>query len=271
VGPGVSGWAAGDRVLIPAVLSCGRCSYCRAGRENLCDALVMLGNNVDGAYAEFVAVAARELIRVPPEIPLEQACVIADAVSTPYHAVTRRGRVRAGDVVAVVGCGGVGLNVVQCATVAGARVVAVDTNPQRLAVAERLGAWRTVNPRDVERVDKHVRGLTGAGVDVAFEAVGTPKTIELALSLLRRGGRLCIIGYSAETAVLPAARVMYYEFEIVGSLGCGAGEYPEILGLVAAGRLQLGPIVSGALPLARINEGFDRLRRGEGVRWVVTP
>ena len=271
VGAGVTGWTAGDRVLIPAVLSCGRCSYCRAGRENLCDEMVMLGNNVDGAYAEFVTVAARELIRVPPEIPLEQACVIADAVSTPYHAVTRRGRVRAGDVVAVVGCGGVGLNVVQCATVAGARVIAVDTNPQRLAVAERLGAWRTVNPREMERVDKHVRGFTAAGVDVAFEAVGTPKTIELALSLLRRGGRLCVIGYSAETAVLPAARVMYYELEIVGSLGCGAGEYPEILGLVAAGRLQLGPIVSGAIPLARINEGFDRLRRGEGVRWVVTP
>jgi 6-hydroxycyclohex-1-ene-1-carbonyl-CoA dehydrogenase len=271
LGSGVSGWAPGDRVLIPSVLSCGRCGYCRAGRENLCDVLVMLGNNVDGAYAEFVAVAARELIRVPQGIPLEQACVIADAVSSPYHAVKRRGRVRAGDVVAVVGCGGIGLNAVQCAAVSGARVIAVDPNPQRLAIAEQLGAWRTVNPREVGRVDKHVRTFTTAGVDVAFEAVGSPPTIEMALSLLRRGGRLCIIGYSAETAILPAARVMYYELEIVGSLGCGAGEYPEILGLVAAGRLQLGPIVSGTIPLERINEGFDRLRRGEGVRWVVTP
>jgi 6-hydroxycyclohex-1-ene-1-carbonyl-CoA dehydrogenase len=269
--PGATGRAVGDRVLVPSVLSCGRCGYCRQGRENLCESMVMPGNNIDGAFAEYVVVPARELIPLPASLPLERACVIADALSTPFHAVTRRARVRAGDTVAVVGCGGVGLNVVQCATVAGARVVAIDTNAARLEVATALGAWRTVNPREVERVDKHVRQLTGAGVDVAFEAVGTPKTIELAFGLLKRGGRLCLIGYSAEPAVLPAARVMYYELEVVGSLGCGAGEYPEIVGLVEAGRLRLDRIVSGTLPLEQINEGFDRLRRGEGIRWVVTP
>ena len=271
LGPGVTGRAPGDRVLIPAVLSCGRCRYCRQGRENLCDKMSMLGNNVDGAYAEYVAVPAAELVPVPDGIPLEQACVIADAVSTPYHAVTRRGRVRAGDLVAVVGCGGVGLNVVQCAHVAGARVIAVDVNERRLETARRLGAVETVNPEKVERVDKRVRELSGGGVDVAFEAIGNPKTMQLAYSLLRRGGRLCVIGYSADDVSLSAARLMYYELEVVGSLGCGAGEYPEILGLVQAGRLKLDEIVSGTIPLARINEGLDRLRRGEGVRWVIVP
>lgn len=271
LGPGVSAWSPGDRVLIPAVLACGHCRYCRAGRENLCESLVMLGNNVDGAYAEYVAVPARELVRVPKSIPLEQACVIADALSTPWHAVKRRGRVRAGDVVAVVGCGGVGLNAVQCAVVSGARVIAVDMNPARLEVAERLGAWRTVNPREIDRLDKYVRELTGGGVDVAFEVVGTPQTIDLALGLVRRGGRLCVIGYSAEPVKISAARLMYYELEIVGSLGCGGGEYGEILGLVEAGRLRLDPIVSGTLPLGSINDGFERMRRGEGVRWVVKP
>jgi threonine dehydrogenase-like Zn-dependent dehydrogenase len=261
----------GARVLIPAVLSCGHCGYCRAGRENLCDALVMLGNNIDGAFAEYVVVPERDLIPVPDGLPLEQACVIADAISTPYHAVKHRGRVRAGDTVAVVGCGGVGLNVVQCAVAAGARVIAIDPNEARLAVATTLGAGHVIAPAAGERLDKRVRQLTGGGVDIAFEAVGTPKTIELAFSLLRRGGRLCLIGYSAEPAVLPAAKVMYHELEVVGSLGCGGGEYPEILGLVAAGRIRLAPIVSGTLPLASINEGFDRLRRGEGIRWVVTP
>ena len=110
LGPETDGRAVGDRVLIPAVLSCGWCPYCRQGRENLCSNLVMLGNNVDGAYAEYVVVPARELVPVPEGVPLEQACVIADAVSTPYHAVKHRGRVRLGDTVAVVGCGGVGLN-----------------------------------------------------------------------------------------------------------------------------------------------------------------
>jgi 6-hydroxycyclohex-1-ene-1-carbonyl-CoA dehydrogenase len=276
LGPGQTGGngqghAVGDRVLIPAVLSCGRCGFCRDGRENLCANLVMLGNNVDGAYAEYVAVPAKDLVPVPAGIPLDRACVIADAISTPYHAVKQRGRVRMGDSVAVVGCGGVGLNVIQCAAAAGARVLALDSNDERLQLARTLGAAETINPRAVERADKAVRKLTDGGVDVAFEAIGTPATIELAFALLRRGGRLCVIGYSHEPVTLSAARLMYYELEIVGSLGCGAGEYPEIIDLVCDGKIKLDPIVSGTVPLAAINDGLDRLRRGEGVRWVVTP
>ena len=100
---GASGIAVGDRVLIPAVLSCGHCGYCRRGRENLCDNMVMPGNNIDGAYAEFIVVPADQLIPLPQSFDLKQACVIADAISTPYHAVKHRGRVQAGDSVAVVG------------------------------------------------------------------------------------------------------------------------------------------------------------------------
>lgn len=271
LGDGSANVAEGDRVLIPAVLSCGTCRYCRRGRENICDNLVMLGNNMDGAYAEFVVVPASQLIAVPASIPLERASIIADAVSTPYHAVKHRGRVQPGDIVAVVGCGGVGLNVVQCATLAGARVIAIDVSEQRLDIARTLGAVETVNPNEVERIDKCVRKLTDGGVDVAFEAIGNPKTMRVAFSLLRRGGRLCVIGYSTDEVTLSAAKLMYFELEVVGSLGCGAGEYPEIIGLVEAGRLRLDIIVSGCIPLDDINDGFDRLRRGEGVRWVVTP
>jgi 6-hydroxycyclohex-1-ene-1-carbonyl-CoA dehydrogenase len=271
IGPGVNDFAPGDRVLAPSVWACGRCRYCRAGRENLCAELVMPGNHVHGGFAEFLAVPAKELVRLPPELPLERACVIADAVSTPYHAVKQRGQVRAGDSVAVVGCGGVGLNVVQCASLAGATVIAVDLNDARLALAKRLGARHTINPTATERVDKEVRKLTDGGVDVAFEVVGNPKTIDLAFNLLRKGGRLVVIGFSHEAVPINAAKLMFYELELVGSLGCGGGLYPEIVALVASGRIDLEPIVSGTLPLERINEGFDRLRRGEGVRWVVTP
>lgn len=271
LGETVTDRAVGDRVLIPAVLSCGRCSYCREGRENLCEGLAMLGNNMDGAYAEFVTVPASELVPVPDSLPLEKACVIADAISTPYHAVKHRGRIRMGDTVAVVGCGGVGLNLVQCATVAGGRVIAIDVNEQRLELARRLGAIEAINPEEIERLDKHVRSRTDGGVDVAFEAIGTPGTIQTAFSLLRKGGRLCVLGYSHEPVSISAAKLMYYELEIGGSLGCGGGEYPEILQLVETGQLQLDPVVSGNVPLEDINDGLDRLRRGEGVRWVVTP
>lgn len=271
IGPGVSGVAEGDRVLAPSVWSCGRCRFCRAGRENLCTDLVMPGNHTDGAFAEFLAVPAKELVPLPASIPLERACIIADAVSTPYHAVKRRGQVRAGDTVAVVGCGGVGLNVVQCAAVAGATVIAVDLNEARLELAKRLGARHTINPAKTDRVDKEVRKVTGGGVDVAFEVVGNPKTIDLAFNLIRKGGRLVVIGFSHDPVPINAGKLMFYELELTGSLGCGAGEYPEIVALVESGRIVLEPIVSGTLPLVDINEGFDRLRRGAGVRWVVTP
>ena len=271
LGPGVSGFAEGDRVLAPSVWACGRCRFCRSGRENLCTDLVMPGNHINGAFAELLAVPAKELVRLPAGMPLDRACVIADAVSTPYHAVKQRGQVRAGDTVAVVGCGGVGLNVVQCAAVAGATVIAVDLNDARLQLARRLGASHTINPGATERVDKEVRKLTDGGVDVAFEVVGNPKTIDLAFNLIRKGGRLVIIGFSHDPVPINVAKLMFYELELVGSLGCGAGVYPEIVALVASGRITLEPIVSGTFPLDRINEGFDRLRRGEGVRWVVTP
>ena len=271
LGDGVGRWTEGDRVLIPAVLSCGRCRYCRAGRENLCANLRMLGNHMDGAYAEFIVVPAADLVAVPDSLPLVEVSIVADAVSTPYHAVKHRGRVRPGDLVAVVGCGGVGLNVVQCATVAGGRVIAIDTNQDRLAIARRLGAVETVDPSQVKRVDKHVRQLTGGGVDVAFEAIGKPATMSTAYGLLRRGGRLCVIGYTHDDLVISAGKLMFYELEVVGSLGCGGRDYPEIMELVAAGRLEVGPVVSGTVPLEEISQGFDRLRRGEGVRWVVTP
>lgn len=271
VGEGVDEFAVGDRVLIPAVLSCGRCAYCRRGRESLCEHMVMLGNHIDGAYAELIALPASDLIVVPDELSLEQICIVADAVSTPYHAVKDRGRVRPGDTVAVVGCGGVGLNVVQCAVLAGGRVIAVDLSEERLELARTLGATETINPDQVERVDKHVKKLTGGGVDVAFEAIGTPDTIRLGFDLLRRGGRLCVIGFSHQDVPLSAAKIMFYELDVVGSLGCGGGLYPEIIDLVCEGRLNLDPIMSGTLPLSDINEGFDRMRRGEGIRWVVTP
>jgi len=271
LGAGVESHTVGDRVLIPSVYACRHCEYCRRGRENLCEHLIMLGNHVDGAYADFVTVPAAVLVPVPASLPLEQACVIADALSTPYHAVKNRARVQVGDTVAVVGCGGLGLNVVQCATVAGARVIAIDINDEHLETARALGAIETINANTVERVDKHVRTLTEGGVDIAFEAIGQPTTITLGFNLLRKGGRLCVIGFAHDQVPLNAGKLMFYELEVVGSLGCGGGEYPELMKLVEAGRLTLDPIVSGTLPLDAINEGFDRMRQGKGVRWVVTP
>ncbi len=271
LGPGVESWKVGDRVLLPAVVGCGTCAMCRTGRENVCERMVMFGNNVDGAFAEYIVAPAKDLFRLPEEIPLIEGCIIADATTTPFHAVVNRGHVRPGDRVVVFGCGGIGLNLVQIATAVGARVVAVDVVDEKLDWARRLGAAATVNAKAVERVDKAVRAATGGGADVAFEAIGNPATMEQAFACTTNGGRLVIVGYTNQPMTLNVSRVMYREMEVVGSLGCRAVDYPRVIELARSGRIKVKELVTARFALDDINAAFDTLRRGEGIRSVVVP
>jgi alcohol dehydrogenase, propanol-preferring len=261
----------GDHVLLPAVLPCGRCVACRTGRENICERGVMLGNNVDGGYAEYMIIPANDVIRLPDEIPLVESAIIADALTTPYHAVVHRGRVQPGDRVVVVGCGGVGLNVVQMAAALGARVVGVDLSAEKLDWALRLGAEAVYNPSDADRPEKALRALTDGGADVAFEAVGHPETQDLAISSLRTGGRAVLVGYSPADLKLNTGRVMFRELEIVGSLGCRPVDYPRVIELARQGRIKVAELVTRRFTLDRIDDAFDHLRSGEAIRSVVVP
>ncbi len=261
----------GDRVLLPAVYGCGRCRMCRLGRENICDNMVMFGNHVDGGYAEYMLAPAKDAIPLPPEIPLVEGAIIADATTTPYHAVVNRGRVQPGDSVVVFGCGGIGLNIVQIAAAVGGRVVAVDIVEQKLNWARTFGAAATLNAKSVERVEKEVRKLTGGGADVVFEAIGSPATQAQAFASARTGGRVVVVGFSEKPMTLDTGRLMFREIEIVGSLGCRAVDYPRVLELARQGKIKVAELVTAKFPLADINVAFDTLRRGEGIRSVITP
>jgi len=269
VGNSVSNFKNGDRVLLPAVLTCGRCDYCRTGRENICSAQVMLGNNVDGAYAEYIKAPAKDVFHLPEEIPLVEGSIIADAISTPFHAVKNRACVKPGDTVAVFGCGGIGLNVVQVARESGGIVLAVDMLGMKLEWAKKLGAVYLINAKETEDPAKAIRKLTGGGADIAIEAIGNTLTIQQAFNSLRTGGRLVTVGYSPVDVSLSAARIMYREMEIVGSLGCRPVDYPKIIELVKLGRLKVKELVTHKFPLKEINTAFDLMRKGESLRSVV--
>lgn len=271
LGAGVSGWSEGDRVLLPAVLPCGACTLCREGRENICEQSRMFGNHIDGGFAEFVVAPAKDLLHLPGEIPLAEGAIIADALTTPFHAVVRRGRVAAGDWVLVLGCGGVGLNLVQLAAAVGARVIAVDVAADKLDWAVRLGALEIIDPADGERLDKAVRRITGSGVDVAFEAIGKASTQEQAFGCVRTGGRLVLVGFSPEAMTLASGRAMFREIEIVGSLGCRPVDYARVIELVRRGKVKLAELVTHRFPLERIHEGLDALRAGRPIRAIVLP
>jgi alcohol dehydrogenase, propanol-preferring len=271
LGPGSAERSVGDRVLVPAVLPCWTCEFCRSGRANICPGLRMLGNHIDGGFAEYVRVPARDLVPLPGDLDLARSAVIADALTTPYHAVVHRARVRSGEWVVVVGCGGVGVNVVQFAHAAGANVIAVDLRPEKLEAARRLGACEAVNPSEVPDVGREVRQRTGGGANVALEVVGTPATVTLALSTLRRGGRLCVVGYSDSVVPLPLNRLMFFEYEVTGSLGCRPVDYPRVIEMVRKGTVRLDEVVTATLPLERIGEAADALRNGRGLRTLVVP
>jgi 6-hydroxycyclohex-1-ene-1-carbonyl-CoA dehydrogenase len=270
-GADVADLTEGDRVLLPAVLSCGSCVMCRTGRENICENSRMLGNHIDGGYAEFIKVPARDVFRLPDDVPLVEGSVIADAVTTPFHAVVRRGQVTPGDWVAVFGCGGVGLSLVQIAAAVGARVIAVDVRDRKLDAARRFGAAAVFNAAGTPKLDKEIRGVSGGGVAVAFEAVGKAEPQQTALNCLRTGGRLVLVGYSPDTMALNAGRVMFRELDVVGSLGCRPVDYPRAIELVRQGKVKLMELVTHRFPLERIAEALDVLRSGEAIRVVVTP
>jgi 6-hydroxycyclohex-1-ene-1-carbonyl-CoA dehydrogenase len=270
LGAGVKKWQEGARIIIPAVLTCGECEACRMGKENICQQMVMLGNHINGGYAEYIAVPAKDLIPLPDSLPLADSSIIADALSTPFHAVVNRGRVRPGMTVAVFGCGGVGINVVQFAALCGARVVAVDLSDEKLTCAKMLGASDTFNASAAD-VDKAIRKAIG-GCDVSFEVIGKPEVMLKAMNVLKPGGTFVMVGYSAQDLALPASRVMFREMEVRGSLGCRPVDYHRIVTLVAQGRVQLAPLVTFRYPLDQVNQAFDDLREGKPViRNIVVP
>jgi 6-hydroxycyclohex-1-ene-1-carbonyl-CoA dehydrogenase len=271
VGTAVSNVRIGQRVLIPAVLTCGHCAFCRAGRENICAHMTMVGNHIDGAYAEYVCVPAKDLLELPTTIPLAEASIIADATSTPYHAVKNRACVRPGDTVVVFGCGGVGINAVQLAAAAGAYVIAVDINDRKLIWAKEFGAAQAINASKVDRVSKEIKKLTGGGADIALEVIGNPKTIEEAFESVRVGGRLCVVGYTHEAVSLIAGKIMFKEIEIVGSLGCRPADYVPLIRMVEQGRVDVRRQVTHRFRLEEIAKAFEVMKEGVSLRSIVTP
>ena len=263
VGANVKKFKEGDRVLIPAVLTCGYCDFCRDGRENICAHMVMLGNHIDGAYAEYIKVPAKDICHLPDEIPLEEGSIIADAISTPFHAVKNRAQVKPGDTVVVFGCGGIGINVVQVAAAVGGSVIAVDISDKKLKIAKSLGATATINPTKVEKLGKEIKKMTGGGADIAIEAIGNPDTIQAAFGTLRKGGRLVVIGFSGKDITVSAAKIMFFEMEIIGSLGCRPMDYPKLIELVKLEKIKVKELVTHRFPLEKINDAFDLLRSGD--------
>ncbi len=270
VGAGVGRWAVGDRVTVPFVCGCGRCGWCRAGDAQVCPDQQQPGFTHWGSFAEYVALhgADTNLVAVPERVDSATAAALGCRFATAYRALVGRARVTGGEWVTVVGAGGVGLSAVMIARALGARVVAVDRNPQALAVATALGAEHTLDvgtdATGTADVPAAVADLTGGGSHVAVDAVGSERTCADAVLSLRRRGRHVQVGLLPPIdghPRVPMARVIAWELDLLGSHGMAAADYPAMMALIEQGALQPQRLVERTVGLdeaAALLPGFDR-------------
>jgi alcohol dehydrogenase len=273
VGAGVTRWSPGERVTVPFVNACGRCAQCAAGDHQVCARQTQPGFTHWGSMAEVVALDAADvnLVAVPDELDLVTAAALGCRYATAFRAVTQIGRVRAGEWVAVHGCGGVGLSAVQIAVAAGARVVAVDVSPDALELAGGLGAEHVL-PGDGD-VPAAVAQLTGGGAHLSLDALGAPVTCGNSVRSLRPRGRHVQVGLLPPAHGRPAVpmdRVIAFELEVLGSHGMAAHAYPELLGLIAAGRLDPRRLVTRQLALDDAGAALIDVGRQPGIAVVTS-
>ncbi len=275
IGPGVTGWSVGDRVVVAAGRSCGACPNCRRGDVGGCLRMQLMAFAYDGAWAQYTVAQAAGLTRVPDNVPLEQAAILADAVSTPFGAVVRTGKVGIGESVGVWGVGGVGTHIVQLARLVGAApIIAVDINPAVRDRAMELGADHAFDSADPDLRGRIAELTGGRGLDVAFDAVGLKVTFEQALDCLTVGGRLVAVGMSDQSPTVgPTSMFGLTRKQVLGHLGYHNVDIETLARLVSLGRLDLSRSISRVIPLEDIAHGIEMLERSEGnpIRILVQP
>lgn len=293
VGPGVTDFAEGDHVVFAIRPMCGKCKYCSTSRPNLCNGI---GNkpgrmrdgttrfkSPDGAtlyhglatFSQHTVVPEWSLVKVADDVPIERLASLGCAVVTGVGAVVNTARVTEGATVAVWGCGGVGLNVIQGAVIAGAsRIIAVDIDPRKFAFATDFGATDTVDASSMNAVEAIVE-MTDGGVDYAFEVIGNPPTTRDAFEATCPGGTACMVGVPPQGGeVTIPMRPLFLDRRLIGT-SAGSGrprvDFPWFIELYRQGRLKLDELQSRFRPLEEINEAFEDMLSGEVARTIVRP
>ncbi|MBV9601929.1 MAG: Zn-dependent alcohol dehydrogenase [Chloroflexi bacterium] len=293
VGSGVEGVKPGDHVVLSFRPACGVCRLCSMGRSVLCEGRTgdrfkmhdgtarvhRDGEDLNvlarvGSFAEYVVVPAEQVIPVGSDVPMDILALIGCAVTTGVGAVINAARVEPGSTVAVIGCGGVGLNVIQgAALVSASRIIAVDLLDNKLEYARQFGATDTVNASGGDAVEQ-VKALTGGGVDYAFEVIGNGKTVEQAIEMTRTAGTACIVGMAPQGSRASFDPLVFVnkETRLIGTWYGSARpriDIPKMIDLTLSGKLKVRELISRRYSLDQINEGFERLGRGEVARGVI--
>ena len=296
IGAGVQRLKKGDHVVMSYVPSCGRCSYCLRGLPALCDygrasnkqgslaeggtRFSIAGKNLShhlgvAAFSEYTVVSEQSVISVRKDVPLEKLALFGCAILTGIGAVINSAKVRPGSSVAIFGCGGIGLNVIQGARLVSAgQIIAVDLVPKKLEIAKSFGATDTVNPRDEDAVESIHRLTGGSGVDYAFEATGNTNVMTQAFLSCKKGGETIVIGITSpqDRLTIPSSFLVDEQRTLKGSFMGSViprRDVPLLIDLYAAGRIKLDELISRNIKLEEINDGLEALASGEVARQIV--
>ncbi len=261
-GSDVRGFHPGDRVTFDSTVYCGVCDFCRRGEVNLCNDRQVVGVSCGeyrraGAFAEYVAVPARILYRLPDAMSFAEAAML-EAVSVALHAV-RISELDGGETALVIGAGMIGLLLMQAARVAGcSRVLVADIDASRLAMAKEMGADEVLEASGAKLLQEILRHTEGHGVDVVFEAVGRGETVNSAIECVRKGGKVTLVGNITPEVPLPLQKVVSRQIRLQGSCA-SAGEYPEAMELISTGKINVSRLITAVAPLSEGPSWFARL------------
>ncbi len=259
VGSEVKGFKRGDRVVVNIDVTCGSCDHCLRGETNRCSNLVRMGFERNGGMAEYVNVPSANLEPIAPDVPLEKAAILPDAVATTYRAMKTIGGVTVGTKVAILGIGGLGMQGIRIGKLLGAYVVCTSRNDEKLEIAKALGADQVIHTgreRFVDVVEKTIGSL-----DVVIDNIGTPQSVRDAVKASRNGGRVVEVGYVEPILEAPFYDVVIREKQILGSRASTRSEFREVVGLVNAGKLD--PHIGELIPIDHVNRALQDLKEGK--------
>lgn len=297
VGEGVEGLAVGDHVVISWVPQCGQCFFCQKGQGYLCEAganAMATGGLLDGTtrfssegkpvmqmactgtFSERAVIPAIGAVKIPDEVPFEIAALIGCGVLTGVGAALNTANIKEGDTVAVIGCGGVGLNVIQGARIAGAaEIIAVDMMPNKLDMAKQFGATQLVNASESDAVGQVMSLTEQRGADVVFEVIGLKQTIDQAITMTRRGGEAVLVGVPRMEVMLEMPAFFGVVLMSKTVKGCWYGssnvqkDVPKLLDLYKSGELKLDELISKRISVGEVNDAFAAMEAGEVARSVI--
>jgi 2-desacetyl-2-hydroxyethyl bacteriochlorophyllide A dehydrogenase len=266
VGDLVSEVQPGEVGVVYSYVTCHDCNLCLAGRENLCIHLERIGFEREGGFTEYLKIPAYNFCAFSKDLAVEKMAILADAIGTPYRAITGLAKVRPGQNVLIVGAGGLGIHAVQIAKLCGANVTVVDLDPNARDLAKIYGADETLDPDEAAQTILEQTG--GLGVDVVIEIVGYPETLDWSLPALKSGGKLILVGYAPEHPFALNTMMMHYnEYEIIGCRFVTKSELLELIKLVENGKIK--PVVTQTFPFDQANAALETLKEGKSLGRIV--